>query len=466
MRSTTHTRSSRSESPFSWNWLIVVWIIAGIFGLNWLFWWSSWGSVDKSNWLLVIPGSGSEVYIKQAHGSSKQIEWEESLYTTDESLSIINGFAEIRSSFLNGFLDKSSELTYLEHRNDGEKIDFIRGRLWIESHGNTSIQMKNLEATAKNGDVIMVEQPNQIFSTLYVLKGNISITAGGGNSYTLTPGRKIMISKSDLANPGTTLDMLSGPIDDTLKQNPLFILRNGGTLLSVWTGTMSLTGRVLSSTGSLSGSMIQNTWGKFIEITSPLDESIIPTQTLEVVGKILSKEVKRVTINDIDAIVSPVDASFSLRGMTLNGETLNLVYKAYSKDATLLEKWVLTLYPKNHQTWADKLTPTNFPVNDKDYKITSPLENPYSTTDANTTVRGIVPKNTIQYITVNNFRLKKFIPNSTSWYYFANISNDTLKEGINLYEIDFYGQNDTLLYKKLFTIVKEKKSTISGENPL
>ena len=40
-----------------------------------------------------------------------------------------------------------------------------------------------------------------------------------------------MISKSDLSNPGTTLDMLSIAIGDSLAQNPLFLMRNGSTLL-------------------------------------------------------------------------------------------------------------------------------------------------------------------------------------------------------------------------------------------
>mgnify|MGYP007083326284 CR=1 FL=1 len=142
---------------------------------------------------------------------------------------------------------------------------------------------------------------------------------------------------------------------------------------------------------------------------------------------------------------------------------MNIVYKAYAQDATLLEKWVLTVYGKNVQAGADKLTPTNFPVNDKDYRITSPSENPYITTDTSVTVNGTVPKNTVKYIMVNNYRLKKFVAYSSTWYYYANMDYDTMKEWINLYEISFYWSNDEVLYKQLFTIVKEKKTTVSGE---
>lgn len=430
---------------------------------------TSWWSGDA---LKVTVQSGSEVYINPAKGSPKQITGEENLYTSDTSLSISNGFAELSSPLIDGFINassdksyKTSEVAFKEHTSAGEKIELVRGQFWIESHGNTTLQMKNFEATIQDGDIVMAEQPNQIFSTLYVLKWNVSLLAEW-RSYVLTAGKKIMISKSDLANPGTTFDMLSGPISDSLLQNPLFILRNGASLLqntSEMSGGTISGATILSNSGSLSGSIIGNTSSKYIEIVSPTDESTITTPTIDVVGKILSKDVARITINDVDAILSPVDESFGLKGISMNSDIMNIVYKAYSKDSTILERGVLTLYPKNRQSGTDKLMPNNFPINDKDYRITNPTENPYKTTDSNVTVSGTVPKNTVQYIMVNNFRLKKFVPNSTTWYYYANADYDTMKEGINLYEIVFYGSNNQILYKQLFTIVKEKKGATSGE---
>ncbi len=409
-----------------------------------------------------MPGSGSEVYIKPVNGSSKQITGEEQFYTSDSALSIANGLAHVYSVFLDGFLDKSSEMTYTEHMIDGEKIEFTRGRLWIESHGKTILQMKNLEATVKDGAIVMAEQPNQIFSTLYVLKWDVSLIAGT-NTYVLTAGKKIMISKSDLANPGTTLDMLTGPIDDNLRQNPLFILRNGGSLLTAISWRPSTSSGIILSGSTLSGKILSNAVEKYIEIVSPRDQAIINSPTVDISGKMLSKDIKRVTFNDLDAIVSPVDESFSMKWVVVTGNIFNLVYKAYSKDTTLLERWVITLYPKNHQSGTDTLTPTNFPINDKQYTIYSPSENPYITTETSITVKWMVPKNIVQYIMVNNFRLKRFVPYSSSWYYYANSDTDTMKEGINLYEINFYGSNDELIYKRLFTIVKEQKRSISGE---
>ncbi len=40
-----------------------------------------------------------------------------------------------------------------------------------------------------------------------------------------------------------------------------------------------------------------------------------------------------------------------------------------------------------------------------------------------------------------------------------------MKEGINLYNIKFYGKDNSLLYTQVFTIVKElKNATVSGED--
>jgi len=69
----------------------------------------------------------------------------------------------------------------------------------------------------------------------------------------------------------------------------------------------------------------------------------------------------------------------------------------------------------------------------------------------------------VKYIVVNDYKLQKFVQNSNVWYYYANTQSETMKDGINLYNIKFYGNNGNLLYTQLFTIVKENKNVLSGE---
>jgi hypothetical protein len=63
---------------------------------------------------------------------------------------------------------------------------------------------------------------------------------------------------------------------------------------------------------------------------------------------------------------------------------MNLVYKAYDGQNTLLERGVVTVYGTKSakvKNPTPKLEPTNSPVSSKDFGLVFPGENPYKTTD-------------------------------------------------------------------------------------
>jgi hypothetical protein len=70
-------------------------------------------------------------------------------------------------------------------------------------------------------------------------------------------------------------------------------------------------------------------------------------------------------------------------------------------------------------------------------------------------MEGRLPKGAVKFITVNGFRLSKFPQYGTYWYYFANKDYGTMNDGINTYEIKYYGGNDEVLKTSQFIIVKE-----------
>jgi hypothetical protein len=61
-------------------------------------------------------------------------------------------------------------------------------------------------------------------------------------------------------------------------------------------------------------------------------------------GNLLSKDVKRVTINNVDATVSPVNETFVLQDIVITGEIFDIVYKAYDANNSLLQSDVLTIF--------------------------------------------------------------------------------------------------------------------------
>jgi hypothetical protein len=68
-------------------------------------------------------------------------------------------------------IDEKSEISYLSSSNSGDSISIAKGRMWIDQiGGNSSIKMKNLSVLLTAGNIVIVEQNNQIYSTVYALK--------------------------------------------------------------------------------------------------------------------------------------------------------------------------------------------------------------------------------------------------------------------------------------------------------
>ena len=360
-------------------------------------------------------------------------------------------------------IDKWSELGYSSSSASGNLISLTKWRAWIQDITKTlQIELKNYTVVAPIGSTILVEQ-NWPYSYTYVLAGSVEIDTPIGKK-TIPTGSMVSLLNSDFTNPNTNIEEWIRPIEWSIIEYPLFTRNNWNDLLAL-SGIAALSGS-LDWTNSSTWEIIPQSWGAFIEVTDPKPGILSKSNTLTVMGKLLSQEVKRVTINNVGATVSPVNATFVLQDITITGEIFDIVYKAYDTNNSLLESKVLTIFgPKWASTQATSpLVPETFPVSAKDFKITYPVGNPYSTTEGFIKVQWVLPKDTVDYIVVNDYRLQKYIPKSGTWYYFANIATGTMKEWLNLYTIKFYRADGTLLYTQPFTIIKESKNaTVSGE---
>lgn len=413
--------------------------------------------------MTVTPLADSTVYISMSASSKTRISQEEKLYATDKSVSVQVWGAKVENSDLSIDLDKTTELTYKSQSASGHVIAFPKWRGWIRALAwNTQVDLKFLTLELNSGDIVLIEQ-NNLSSTVYMISGDATIMTKIGNT-PLTAGSRIMIAWSDLSNPSGNLSSLIGTIDDTIETQPLFI-RNGWA--SLLTPSNTLSNATWSPVNTLTGTDF-STPTKYIEITDPLDGSMLRNTNFAVMGNILSNDVKKITINEQVATISPVNKTFVLQNIPVTAEVMNIVYKAYADNDRMLERWVISVFAsKSAITTAstNTLVPDNFPISNKDFPITFPTENPYKTTDTLVRVEGRVPADRVGYIMVNDYRLQKFPSWGTKWYYFANTATQTMKEWINLYNIRFYSKDNSLLYTQVFTIVKESKNaTVSGEN--
>jgi hypothetical protein len=61
-------------------------------------------------------------------------------------------------------------------------------------------------------------------------------------------------------------------------------------------------------------------------------------------GTINSKEIEKVTINNQDTVISPVNKTFSIENFPISNKINDIVYKAYNSDGKQLETGVITVY--------------------------------------------------------------------------------------------------------------------------
>lgn len=447
----------KKEGVIPWKWIIIVIVIFTVLsvlrGLG--------GNADQNLWKWITVSWSGTFVVTNKDGVKKDINVWEKFYESDLLFSVISGSAELADVWGKFWLDKNSEISHIDNSSGGYLLS--QWRMWIEASKDINLSLKHIDIKLQDGDIVLLEQ-QRIYSIVYVLKWDVTI-GWSGRETLLKTGKRIMVSQSNLINPWVALESLIGDIDDSIQQNAFFLARDGKTLLENF--KLSWADKNWSWTiNSISWSwMSLNSWNgnKVIMITSPIDGSIIKGWVVTVEGKTLSSLVKKIVVNDQSIQISPSTQAFRSSPISVTTSTIDIVYRAYDAGNNLLERWVLTLYSDEKQAGSEKLVPKTFPTSDKDFHIISPNENPYKTTLSAVTVSGTVPKWAVEYITVNNFRLKKFVAQSTNWYYYANISYQTMKEWFNLYEIRFYWQNDTLLSTQLFTIIKEWWKTVSWE---
>lgn len=456
----TRQNSSNSDSKIWW---ILGAIIAILLGLKFFYSGNSTtNEVSKWDYITIIPGEKSVVAIADKNLKETTITKEENLFITDNYVSVSEWSAIAKVKTSNIDLDEKTQISYISSNIDSENIKLEKWRAWVDSSWNTnSIELKRMTVKIPSGSIALVEQTNTAFSVAYAIQWNIDISTTIGQ-YTLKPGQWIKLSDSNLTSEQTKLSDLVDEIDASIVNNPVFARNNWEEILKNATKNQETT-ETITTENSATGSTEANTSSKYISFTQPSNNLNSKTDTINVMWTILDDEVARVTINDIDTVVSPVNQTFSLQNFKLNSEVNNIVYKVYNANWIQLEIGVIVVYgPKNTGTQTT-IVPQNYPINSADFRIIN--KNPLATTDSYVRVEWTVPKNTVEYITVNDYRLQKFIPNTEKWYYHANADIGTIKEWTNLYYIKFFDKNNKLLYTQLFTIIKDSKSnTITNEN--
>lgn len=470
-------RSSNSYKPYAsgsspvtknlWKyWLLI--LVVGV-GLWWLF--INKSSSDNTSALSGVNikpvGTGSEVILIASNGKNTPVTELTPLGINIDKITVKKWewLLSTQNKIFTLTVNANGEMRYKWIVWSGS-IEWITGDGWLESQSPIIISMRNIFLKTQSGSILLISQ-NARASNVYVVKGAAMIKVKD-SSTTLNAGKYITILNGELESANLSLPDKIAPFDDRIKQDSFFIKHGGLAIIDkLWIDTPS-SGWILKGSGSAqslrnSGSLL-SAWGKFIEISTPRDEETMTSLKFDIAWKLLDPIVTRVTINDRDASLSPVEKTFLYKDFSVTNEITNITFKAYDVEKNLLEKWVVTVYmDRNKVTQNVRPTVTTYPISDKNFRIVAPKENPYKTTEDIIQIQGTVPANLVKSISVNGFQLTKFKPYSTTWYYFANKEYKTLAEWINEYTIQYYDADGKILSTGKFIIVKESKQVINPE---
>ena len=376
--------------------------------------------------------------------------WEWILSTQNKSFSLI--------------LEKLGEVQYVGSVQGSGAIVWKSGRWWLVSPTLTHVRLRNFSLRTYSGTTLILSQHAQA-SSVYVLSGAATISVKDASA-TLSAWKKLTIVNGDLSNPKVSIIDKIEAIDDGMKQDAFFLAHKWNIVLANQT-QLSATGTKNTTilSGSSTGKLLTSGW-RHVEITTPGDEQKMNTLSFDIEGNILDPLVTRVTINDRDAAVSPVDKTFVYKDFTVSADVTNIVYKAFDAQKNILEKSAITVYvDRSKISQNTKPSVTTYPISDANFRIMAPSENPYKTTEDVVQIHGTVPADLVKTISVNGFQLTKFKPYSTTWYYFANKDYKTMNDGINEYTIQYFWADGKILSTGKFIIVKEWK-TVTESDPL
>lgn len=350
-------------------------------------------------------------------------------------------------------LNEWSKIVY-EKKNNGEYTFRLNNKdFWINV--DTAILGFVIEdITIKpSANTIVNITKNDLFSTLSVFRGSLTITIDG-QSLEVSSGKQLTFYSS---NKSQTISDLEQKITLITQDN----------LESEWMRLNNASSYILKEEPTTNTS-ISTGEGGLIIFDTLRDESTINTSTINITGRILNTTVARVTINGLPTNIDPAKQTFELTNVELKSSENNLVYRTFNVSWALLSKGIITLYST---TWSASGSVSSGNTDagqletyklDNRYTIIAPSTDFYETRETNVKIEWRVAAGLAHYIKVNGFKLSSFKSKWTNWHYFANQQFGFLQEGINTYVIQYFDSQDKEIHKQLFIIKKLPPFSSSG----
>jgi len=438
--------------PIIW-FLFILILMFSLFSWNW----DTTKDVDLENkvWLeLKLDGLNTESYIVYPWDYKKKIEWSTSLYKW-EKVTVKDGSVTLTMNWIWSFkVNKLWEFKYLESWD----FSLDSSDLWLNSTQWANINMTFARVKVAESSNISFSQ-NEMWSTIYLLNWFAEVENLAWESTVLASGQKITISRLNANNEDIDLSLLKENIDDYYKQSDWFIKNNWASFLN-----MDKTGEKTTSTWSTT--IVTNSKSGLISFNNLSDESNVSSDTIDILWKISSEDIVKITLNWSNAVINKEAKTFKFEKVSVPNKENDLVFKVIDDANDLLSKFIYTIYydwwaVKNNTNSAFKVK--TFDVDGskfifttiKDSWISKSLngKTTYTTYWDFLTIYWKVTAKGIKSISVDWYELKSF--NGSSWRYHPSILNNNLNKWTNVYEIKYYWDNKKILYTNHFTIIKK-----------
>ena len=352
-----------------------------------------------------------------------------------------------------GLLMKLNKNWELKYDSNGDYL-LSSSDLFVKTNEALNMNLRFLDVVLPSSAIVSLNQ-NEVASTINVLSGNVQISSFAGKQTTLKAGEKLSITSVE-----TTKDDfdISAQVEDIGNYFFSETWAQDNDLISYLETTDSSEEGTSSGTTDSTDSTSETT--KYITFEWIEDNKTYGSSTFDISWIVNDDRVSKVTFNNKVASINLVGKTYELKNFSIPLRENDIVYKIYDSSENILDRGVYTVYYKQGTDAVEKdSTTVEFPVTDSNpqFAFTSPNPNPYTSNENFITIRGSASAGAASSVTVNGLKLNSF--NGTTWRYHAATQFATLKNGVNLYKVNYYGADGAVLHTNTFTIIRKAPAT-------
>lgn len=349
-------------------------------------------------------------------------------------------------------LNKNGELKY----EDDWGYLLTSSDLFVKSKGPVNVNLRFLDTNLSAWAIVSLNQ-NEVASTVNVLAWEVNVKSIAGKSVTLTSWQRLNISsrettQEDYDIEGQTEEIGNYFFSETWAQeNDLesYLKAASKVTEATWTGQ-------IAETSTVEASLVDT----YISVNGLKDKQTYWQSTIDVTWELLKEGVAKISFNGSFASINLVSKSYELNALSIPLRENDVIYKVYDDWDNILERGLYTIYYSEwaiapEKTVASTIQTEEFPVTDSNasFAFTAPAFNPYTSNENFITIRGLATAGSATSVQVNGLTLKSF--NGTTWRYHASIDWWNLRNGVNLYKVNYFNATGEIVHTNTFTIIRK-----------